>query len=230
MKLYIIRHGKPDYEIDHLTELGWKQAEAVGRRFAKTGIHKVFASPMGRAQDTAAPTCRLLGLECGTEEWAHEIGDERLTTFPDGVLKSCSLVQNTYYIENGNYALGYKRAYECQGMNLTQMKTAVARIEKSGDDFLERLGYRKENDVYRIIRPNEDNVALFCHSAMARAWLSVLLKIPINVMWASFDYEFTGVTELVFENNENGFTAPRCICFSDLSHLYAEGIELDDKQ
>ena len=38
MLLYVIRHGHPDYTTDSLTELGWKQAEAVGKRIAKSKI------------------------------------------------------------------------------------------------------------------------------------------------------------------------------------------------
>ncbi|MBQ4090105.1 MAG: histidine phosphatase family protein [Clostridia bacterium] len=224
MILYIIRHGQPNYEKDCLTELGWKQAEAVGRRMARSGINKIYASPMGRAQETATPASRLLGLEINTENWAHEIGDERLTRYPDGVRRSVSLLQNTYLRENGNMDLGYARAYECPGMNDTEMKKAVSYIEENGNEFLERLGYKEENGVYRIIRPNDDKVALFCHAAFSRAWISVLLHIPINIMWASFDYELTGVTKLEFKNNENGVTAPKALCFSDTSHLYAEDI------
>ena len=33
MKLYIIRHGNPDYANDCLTPLGKRQAEALSRRF-----------------------------------------------------------------------------------------------------------------------------------------------------------------------------------------------------
>ena len=60
MLLYIVRHGHPDYTTDSLTERGWLQAEAVGKRLAATGIDQVYASPMGRARQTAEPTCRLL--------------------------------------------------------------------------------------------------------------------------------------------------------------------------
>lgn len=224
MMLYIIRHGEPDYVRDCLTEFGRLQAEAVGKRMAKVGLDRIYASPMGRAQETAAPACRLLGLECRTEEWAHEIGDERLTPFPDGKLKSVSLLQNTYFRENGNMDLGYDRAFECPGMSDSQMKSAVSYLAENGREFLARLGYREENGVYRIVRPSEERVALFCHAAMGRAWLSVLLHIPINIMWASFAYELTGVTALEFKNNPDGFTAPECKCFSDCSHLYAEDL------
>lgn len=224
MILYIIRHGKPDYARDCLTELGWRQAEAVGRRMAKTGVDRVFASPMGRAQETAAPTCRLTGLECRTEDWAHEIGDERLTTYPDGVRKSVSLLQNTYLRENGNINIDYAHSCECPGFRESDMSSALAFLEKHGNDFLERLGYREENGVYRIIRPNEEKVALFCHAAFSRAWLSILLHIPVHMMWSSFEYELTGVTVVEFKNNPNGITAPQCLRFSDTSHLYAEGV------
>ena len=226
MLLYIVRHGHPDYATDSLTERGWLQAEAVGKRLAATGIDQVYASPMGRARQTAEPTCRLLDLPCHIEPWAHEVQDERLTDEPYGKPTSVTMVQNTYYRENGGIDLPYDRAYEAVGFRASGMKDAVAYIEKGGRDFLERLGYKEENGVYRILRANEDRVALFCHSIMARAWISTLLHIPIHMMWAGFHYTHTGVTVLEFRNNEDGFTAPKCLCYSDMSHLYAHGPDM----
>ena len=225
MILYIIRHGEPDYSTGHLTEKGWLQAEAVGKRMAKLNVDRIFASPILRAQQTAEPTCRLLGLEKQTEEWSHEIGDERLTPFPDGEMKSISFVQNTYYRQNGNIDLPFDKAYECDGIKQSEMKKAVDYIEKNGNDFLERLGYKEENGVYRILKENNEKVALFCHAAFSRAWVSVLLHIPLHIMWSGFDYDYTGVTVIEFQNNENGITAPKCLQYADLSHLYAEGID-----
>ncbi|MBO5199274.1 MAG: histidine phosphatase family protein [Lachnospiraceae bacterium] len=226
MLLYIVRHGDPDYVTDTLTERGKLQAEAVGRRIADSKIDRIYSSPMGRARQTAEPACRLLGLEYQIEEWTHEIQDERLTPFPDGVRKSVSLVQNTYYRENGNMDLGYERALECPGFRQSNMKSALRYIEQNGNDFLERLGYKEENGVYRILKKNEEKVALFCHAAFSRAWLSILLHIPVNMMWASFAYTHTGVTILEFKNNDNGITAPKCLCFSDMSHLYAAKLDM----
>ena len=226
MLLYIVRHGHPDYATDSLTERGWLQAEAVGKRLAATGIDQVYASPMGRARQTAEPTCRLLDLPCHIEPWAHEVQDERLTEEPYGKPISVTMVQNTYYRENGGIDLPYDRAYEAVGFRASGMKNAVAYIEEGGRDFLERLGYKEENGVYRILRANEDKVALFCHSIMARAWISTLLHIPIHLMWAGFHYTHTGVTVLEFRNNADGFTAPKCLCYSDMSHLYAHGPDM----
>lgn len=227
MLLYIVRHGDPNYETDSLTERGRLQAEAVALRIRDSKIDRIFSSPMGRAMQTAEPSCRLLGLECNIEEWAHEIGPESLhTPFPDGVPKSITNVQNTYYRENGAIKLSYEDAYDCPGINEANMKVAVEYIEKHGYEFLERLGYKYENDVFRIIKPNTERVALFCHAAMARAWLSVLFRIPLHVVWASFAYTHTGVTVLEFANNENGVTAPKCLCYSDMSHLYSAGLDM----
>ncbi len=226
MLLYIIRHGEPDYTTDTLTERGRLQAEAVGKRMAASKIDRIFSSPMGRAIQTAEPACRLLNLPCNIEEWTHEIQEERLTPFPDGVLKSVSKVQNTYFRENGNINLDYAHSFECTGFNESKMDSAVTFIEAHGKEFLERLGYKEENGVYRILRPNEEKVALFCHAAFSRAWLSVLLHIPTHMMWSSFSYTHTGVTVLEFKNNPNGVTAPKCLCYSDMGHLYAENLDM----
>ena len=227
MLLYIVRHGDPIYVTDSLTEKGKLQAEAVAKRIQAAGVTQIYSSPMGRAKDTAAPSCRLLNLPMQIEPWAHEVEDDRLTAFPNGKRKSISVVPNFYYREKGGIDLPFERAYECQGFNDTQMERATKYIVDNGRDFLERLGYKEENGVYRILRNNEEHVALFCHSVMARAWLSYLLHIPINLMWAGFYYTHTGVTVLQFENHPEGFTAPRCLCYSDTSHLFAEGLELN---
>jgi len=226
MLLYIIRHGDPDYVTDSLTERGLLQAEAVGKRMAAAGINKIYSSPMGRARQTAEPACRLLQLPCQIEEWSHEVLDERLTTYPDGKRQSVTLLQNTLLRENGEYAIPYERAFESKALSESRMEEAFAYIEENGREFLERLGYREENGIYRILRPNEDRVALFCHAVFTRVWMSKLFHIPMHMMWASFAPTHTGVTVIEFANNENGITAPKCLCFSDMSHLYAEGLDM----
>ena len=226
MLLYIVRHGDPDYKNDCLTERGIKQAEAVGKRIAASGINEIYSSPMGRAKQTAEPACRLLGLPCNIEPWSHEVEDGRLSCEPYGTPKSVSLIQNTYFLENGGIDLPYDRAFEAVSFRSSGMKEAQEYIVNGGRDFLERLGYKEENGVYRILRPNEDKVVLFCHGVMSRAWIAHLLHIPIHLMWAGFHYTHTGVTVIEFKNNENGITAPTCLCYNDMSHLYAYGPDM----
>ena len=227
MLLYIIRHGEPDYATDTLTQRGILQAEAVGKRMLKAGIDHVFSSPLGRAKMTAEPACKLLGMECEIEEWTKELDNEVRTPYPDGKIKSISSLQNTVFRDNGSIELDYHQALGSPGISESRMNEAIPFIEKNGNRFLERLGYKEENGIFRIMRPNENKVALFCHAAFARAWLSVLLHIPLHLMWAGFGYTHTGVTIIEFKNNANKITAPQCLCFSDMSHLYAHGPDMD---
>ena len=225
MLLYIIRHGDPDYKTDSLTQKGAAQAEAVGKRLFDSGIQQIYSSPMGRARQTAAPACRLLGLPCQIEPWAHEIPESQMSSpAPSGT--ALYNFQNTCFLENGNVDISRREALTCPHFNESQIAEAVEKIRNGGRDFLERLGYREEKGIYRILHHNEDKVALFCHAAMARTWISLLLNIPTHIMWASFSITHTGVTILEFKNNPNGITAPQCLCYSDLGHLYKQELEM----
>lgn len=226
MLLYIIRHGDPDYSTDSLTPKGVLQAEAVGKRLQQSGINRIFSSPMGRAKQTAEPACRLLGLEYTVEKWTHEIGDERLTTYPAGISESVNLLQNTYFLENNGFDVNYSNSLSTPALRASRMDEACSYIWENSKSFLEKLGYREENGIYRILQPSEENVALFCHAAFAKAWISMLLHIPLHIMCASFSYCHTGVTILEFKNNPNGVTAPRCLCYSDVSHFCKEGLDM----
>ena len=226
MYLYIVRHGEPDYTTDTLTERGVLQAEAVGKRLADANIDRVFSSPLGRARETAEPLCRLLNLPCGIEEWTREIDRETYTTYPYDKPTSISLVQNTYYRKDGEIDLGYDRVFDGRVMGASGMQTVLERITADGNAFLERLGYHAENGVYRILTPSDERIAVFCHGVMGRAWIASLLHIPLHLMWAGFRYTHTGVTILEFKNNPDGFTAPACLCYSDMSHLLAYGPDM----
>ena len=226
MYLYVIRHGEPDYTTDTLTERGKKQAEATAVRLKNAKIDRVYSSPLGRARLTAKPTADLLGVDIGIEEWAREVDEGTYTPFPNGIPTPLSLVQSTYFRENGNMDLGFDGAYDCQVFSTSGMKDAVKKITDGGREFLARHGYVEENGIYRIETPSDERIALFCHGAMGRAWISHLLHIPINLMWAGFRYTHTGVTVFEFKNNKNGVTAPAMLCYSDMSHLSAAGLDM----
>ena len=227
MFLYIIRHGEPDYTTDTLVPRGKLQAEAVALRLRDAGITKIYSSPMGRAIETAEPTARLLGLDINIEDWAAEVPNEVATgLLENGQPMRISFIQNTYYREKGRQDLGFDNAYECPGFSTSGMKGAADIIEKGGRDFLARQGYVEENGIYRIETPSDERIALFCHAAMGRIWISQLLHIPINIMWAGFRYTHTGVSIFDFQNTENGVTAPAMRCYSDMSHLAAAGLDM----
>ena len=48
MRLIIVRHGDPDYDIDSLTEIGWEEAKLAAEKLSKMNIRDFFVSPLGR--------------------------------------------------------------------------------------------------------------------------------------------------------------------------------------
>ena len=63
MRLIFVRHGEPDYEKDCLTENGIKQAKSTAERLRGEDIRAIYASPMGRAIQTASFTAEMHGVE-----------------------------------------------------------------------------------------------------------------------------------------------------------------------
>ena len=223
MLLYIIRHGDPDYGRDCLTELGKAQALAVGKRLSNSGIDEVYASPMGRARETAQPLCMLTKKEMQILPWAHELGREVQTPFPNGVNKSVSVVPNAYYAINGNQDIGVADSFTADGFKETVgMETKAKWVWSEADAFLAQHGYVREEGAYRMVAPNDKRIAIFCHGAMGRCLMSHLLNIPIHTFWGSFSVSHTGVSIFEFRNYPDGITAANCLCFDDLSHIYAE--------
>lgn len=72
MRILIVRHGDPNYELDTLTETGWKEARLVAEYLAKFNIAAFYVSPLGRAQDTAKCTLEKMNRKAETFDWLQE--------------------------------------------------------------------------------------------------------------------------------------------------------------
>ena len=72
MKLLIVRHGDPDYDIDSLTEKGWKEAEYLSERLSKLDVKDFYVSPLGRAKDTASFTLKKMNRTAVECDWLRE--------------------------------------------------------------------------------------------------------------------------------------------------------------
>lgn len=228
MLLYVLRHGEPDYETDTLTEMGKLQADALAKRLVASGIDKVYSSPLGRAKETAKPTCDLLGLTYEIEDWASE--DEARRDFggilPNGRKGWCYAQQNTI-LKNDKTINLQDKWYEADCFSMIDGKSGYERIIEGSDRFLKKLGYEREGCIYRIVRPSEERVAIFCHEGFGLTWMSHLLQIPPHIFWASFEVTFSSMSVFEFKNNKDGYTAPKCLCFSDTSHIFKYDLPLE---
>jgi ribonuclease H / adenosylcobalamin/alpha-ribazole phosphatase len=82
VRLYAIRHGDTEYARERrfagsrevpLTALGRRQCEAVAQALAGTFVSAVYASPLGRARESAAPIAAAHKLEVRVEPALREM-------------------------------------------------------------------------------------------------------------------------------------------------------------
>lgn len=83
MRLLLVRHGQTTSNVRHaldtdmpgadLTALGRQQAEGLVARLADERIDALYASPLRRAQQTAAPLARERGLEVVVRAGVREL-------------------------------------------------------------------------------------------------------------------------------------------------------------
>lgn len=229
MLLYIIRHGVPDYTGDTLTPLGQRQAEAVGRRLASTGLDRIYSSPLGRARETARPAAELLDKPVEIEEWASEnlAWHDFSKVYPDGKRGWVFAPKNMLNLLNPSTANDdVTNFFRSPAFDGTNAEEGYARIRAASDGFLARQGYVREGMAYRVERHSEERVAMFCHQGFGLIWLAVLLQIPPQYVFTGFDMTHTGVTVLQFTEGVDGYTVPRCVALSDTAHIYAEHLPM----
>ena len=226
MLLYIVRHGDPIYgPVERLTETGLKQARALAPRMAQSGITRIFSSPLRRARETAAPTAELLGLPIEIEPWCSEnVAWQRFTRIRENGHRTWTWNREDAgaLVRGENHDAGDAWPDLPVFSDTPGAKEGYAELQKESDAFLARLGYVREGNEYRIENPNDGRPAVFCHQGFGLSWLSHLLRIPPNIFWTSFDVTHTGVSVLEFRNTKTGYTVPKCLCLSDMSHLFAD--------
>jgi len=226
--LYIVRHGLPVYAPEEkLTEYGHRQANALVPRFRDVGLTRICSSPLRRARETAQPTADALGLPIQIEDWMSEDLSWQRFTKPDtrnswGDAWVWDCVDPGELVRDGN-----RTEDEVWNQIEAMQSTPTARegyrqLAADSDAFLASLGYQRVGNEYKILSPSDERVACFCHQGFGLTWLSHLLRIPPHIFWTEFDITHTGVTVLDFCNHPGGFTVPKCLCLSDMSHLFAD--------
>ncbi len=228
MIFFYIRHGNPIYVPDKLSPLGERQAEALAKRLAVYGLDRIYSSTSGRAMATAQPTCELLGKKMTLLDFAHEkyAGDELTVTHPNGkrgwVFDFPDLVQK---ILERKIEAPDEPWDELPEIKEFQLQAGVDRIANASDDFFRSLGYEhiRGLGIYKVIKPNNERIALFAHQGFGMAFLSNLLDIPYPEFTAHFDLSHSSMTVIEFKE-VNGYTFPKVCTLSSDSHLYREGL------
>ncbi len=219
MKIYIIRHGDPDYSIDSLTEKGWREAKLLAERMAKLPIDDFYCSPLGRAQATFKPTWEKTGKTAETLDWLREF--EGRYTNPVTGKTDCAwdIPPYRWCNEPRYYTLNEWQKPEWIASSTTpQFYPAVV---KGIDELLLRYGWQRDGMAYR--GGEDKSIALFCHFGLGIMVAAYLLGISPVVAQNNFFLAPTSVTTLVTETDTTGCSHFRAVGVGDISHLYAAG-------
>lgn len=217
MKLLLIRHGDPDYAIDSLTEKGHIEAKLLAERIAAMDIKNFYMSPLGRAQKTAGYTLDRLGRTAEVLDWAREFD----VLIDDG--KGGKRIAWDMLPENWTKIPEYydkDKWFDVQIMKNAGMRSGIEKVYNGLDEILERHGYKRDGNFYRVVAPNEDTVALFCHFGVTCVMLSHLIGVSPMVLWHGTVSAPTSVTTLITEERREGIASFRMTGFGDISHLY----------
>lgn len=232
MRIFIIRHGDPDYSIDSLTEKGWREAELLSHRLKNEQIDKIYCSPLGRAQDTARPTFEKTGMDYQILDWLREfpvpvtVPYDKLGYSENGVnicpwnlypqywTHEAQLYDNTLWQEHEIFADG-------------KIYAEYRKITDGWDSMISSFGYHREGQIYRFDdhTAQDVTVALFCHLGLGLALLSQLTGISLPLMWHTFFLPTSSVTTIVMEKHRSYLNEAhaRVLQTGDTSHLYKGG-------
>lgn len=223
MKILIIRHADPDYSIDSLTEKGWREAEYLSEKLVKMNIKAFYVSSLGRAKDTASCTLKKLQREAdGVFEWLKEFPpvierpDCPRSIAWDWLPQDWTKIDDFYDKDKWG---------DVPEMKNGKVRDEFDRVTKSFDAILEKHGYVREGNCYRVENANDDTIAFFCHFGSGSVLLSHLLNVSPMVMWHGFCAPPSSVTTVITEERRKGVASFRINGFGDISHLYAKGEE-----
>ena len=222
MRILIVRHGDPNYELDTLTETGWKEAELVADYLSNEDIKAFYVSPMGRAQDTASCTLKKMNRSAQTLDWLHEFSPQIKRPDMGGELNICwDWLPQDMAEDAANY--DKDKWLTTDIMKESDVQQEYKMVCDGLDDILKAHGYVRDGLYYRAVSPNNDTIVLFCHFGVECVMSSHLINVSPMVLWPGFCAAPTSVTSIYTEERRKGIASFRVNEFGSTAHLYVAG-------
>jgi broad specificity phosphatase PhoE len=183
LSLHIIRHGEVEQRYHQvfggsridmaLSPLGHEQGGAIADWFQQRPLHRLYASPMLRVQQTITPLVRNSGTR------PVLLPDLREIDFGAWTGLTWSQLRERFNIS----AYDWLRILESQGIPDGETAAGLLnRVRPCLQTVLDDSG------------PNE-SVAIACHGGIARALIALLLQLPISKM-SHFAIDYGSITTL----------------------------------
>ena len=213
MRIIFVRHGEPNYALDCLTENGRRQAAAAAERLAEEAISEIYASPCGRAYETASITASRLGLPVTTLDFMREI-----TWGGDGIpFKGHPWTLGDMMMAEG-FDFRHEEWQEHPYFKGNAATEQYQRITALFDSFLIGQGYRHEGRRFLCEAGTDKTIAIFSHGGSGACVLSHLLHLPFPYVLSVMPYGLTSIIILYFDTEKGKYFFPRLNLFNDCAH------------
>lgn len=232
MKLFVIRHGDPNYAIDSLTERGWREAELLRDRMMKENITKVYLSPLGRAQDTAKPFLYSSGLGSETKDWLREFP---LPAYQP--LKKYGIAENDskccpwdldlrLFTMFSEQLSDNDRWFEHEIYTETGAGEYALMVGREFDKLLSENGLECDGYAYKTNENFDENanIAVFCHMGLGSLLMAHLAHVAPPLYWQMFRVMPTSVSTVLFEKARSGGWQSKIFSVGDTTHLAPIGL------
>lgn len=222
MRLLIVRHADPNYEIDSLTETGWKEAELLSNLMKDVDVDSIYVSPFGRAKDTASVSLKKMNRTAETLDWLREFQTNiHRPDQPDKEMICWDWLPGDWTKEPMYYDVNTWA--DTDVMKEGNVKAEYQWVCSNLDDLLARHGYVREENYYRAENPNNDTIVFFCHFGVGCVILSHLLNVSPMILWHGLCAAPSSVTTVYTEERREGIASFRVASYGETSHLYVAG-------
>ncbi len=218
VEIVLIRHGQPEWTRDGLnvvnpplTELGRRQAEAMGRKIAAESFDEILVSPLERARQTAAPLYAATGRVEQIDPWLEEIRDPGWHGTPAEKAEQAYREMRERPVD--------ERWHGLEGGE--SIRDFTRRIHEGASAFLSARGVeRVDHDLpmWSIVEPGR-RIALVAHAGTNSVTIAHLLGLAATPWeWDRFVLGHTSVSRLEAIPVHGGFTFS-LTSLSNLEHL-----------
>ena len=182
MEIVIIRHAQPEWVKDGLsvdnpplTDLGFRQADAVANEIANEHFDEVLVSPLLRTRQTAEPILDVLGRPLIIEPWLEEIRNPIWHGTPQEKAEAAWSAEKS--------KASHERGAGVEGGEA--VSDFVTRINEGIGGFLASRGIVRASSDLPVWETNgqfDDNrkIALICHAGTGSVSLCHMLGFPVT--------------------------------------------------
>jgi probable phosphoglycerate mutase len=182
VEIVIIRHAQPEWVKDGLsvdnpplTDLGFRQADAVANEIANEHFDEVLVSPLLRTRQTAEPVLDVLGKPLVIEPWLEEIRNPIWHGTPQEKAEAAWSAEKS--------KASHERWSGVEGGEA--VSDFVTRINEGIGGFLASRGIVRASSDLPVWETNgkfDDNrkIALICHAGTGSVSLCHMLGFPVT--------------------------------------------------